>query len=332
MFKVILLIAMSALIASCQSDSNSKPITPEQALKMETDKLMSAPAATDFTKTLETDRIQIVKANLTYDEQKEMRTIGCKNVANGGWETDYKLDSELTVGQTFREETAHHNLLGNPNQSTTFTTVKEVRPDFTALEANFEALSLVGTPFTSVEQIFLQRPHNTMEKSYIFKGDEYPEVNYNMENWLNNFTAAAKEWIRSDYLQNPTGWSCRIQPGDAGYTSTVAKVMYNVMGRPTEAYMTESNTEGDVICEKRSRYNPESNEDPVYEKEPLASVNLGKGKEIYKKVVSNKFVTDDLVSCGGEDLYRSTLVTLDTGKIISSSVDKTLAAPFRTRQ
>lgn len=332
MTKVLILIAISAWLTSCQSDSNAKPITPEQALKFETEKILAAPAATDVTQTIKPDRIQVVKANLTYDEQKEMRTIGCKNLANGGYTTDYQLDRELTVGSTFRTEGADHELLGRENNSSSVDTIKEIRPDFIATETNFEFLSFSGTPFTSMDQIFLQRPHYIFEKTYTFQGDDYPSVNFDAGDYMKNFTAAAKDWLRADFLQNPTEWSCDIQYQDATYTSTVAKIAYNIMGRPTEAFLTDSTSASEVVCEKRDRVNFDNPEIPDYQKEPLARVKLGPGKKVQKTIVSNKFISDGLVTCGGEELFRSSVLTLDSGKVINSSVDKTVEAPFRTRQ
>lgn len=336
MTKLTILIVALAALNSCDSGSSSKakPQTDADLIEQGQQKLDQAAPVTDVTKTIMPDRIQLVKANLSYEEKKEMQTIGCKEATGGGYKVvDYQLDSETMAGDLFREESASDNLTENSSFSRTSRTVRKIQPNFISLEYNYEVVDLSGTPFKSIDEIFKQVPHYVSEQSYTFKDEGYPNVNFG-SGALDHLTPEATAYLRNDYLRNPTQWSCSLTyDSSANSSNQTDKIMYNFMGRPTEAYQEKSEVKGKVTCELRKSWNPDSTIEELKPiPKPLLKVEKGLGKRISNKVISNKYKTTDLVSCGGEELYRSELLVLDSGEIIYSRADKKLTAPIRLRQ
>ena len=336
MTKIAILILALVALNSCDSGSSekAKPQTDADLIEQGKQKLAQAATVADVTKTVVPDRIQLVKANLSYDEQKEMRTIGCK-ITETGYSTDYQLDPETEAGDVFRNESVSDKLTGNNSYYRTVKTVKKIHSSYIYVENNHEVLDLNGTPFKSIDEVFTQKPHYISEISYSFKNEQYPDVKYDLgiEKSLPNLTPAAAAFLKNEYVQNPTEWDCSIDFNSNKKSSMATdKINYNFMGRPTEAFHIKSEMKGKVTCKLYKKWNPFSGDELKFDRKPLVEVDKGTGTMITNSVVSNKYRTTDLVSCGGEELYRSELLVLDTGEILRSSADKKLNAPIRLRQ
>lgn len=320
----VLLFAFFPLLSACNnSSSGGSPKSAEEIQKDEQSKLQNSASATDMTALITPDRIQIVKENMSYEDKGAFYTIGCKTQGQMG--TFYQMDPLLQVGSQFRVESGSHSITDDAKSHyRSVETVTNLQPNLISKEENYEFMSLEGTPFSNLDQVFKGRPHSTMTMTFEFRADgSYPKSNYQHEYYL---TDTAKSWVASQ-PQKDFYWYCKVnydpsQPSSDSYEAD--EILYNIMGRPVKGYIEKSSSSGEVVCEKLSGTSSSSSED-----KPLNVVKLGHGTRTRVAIYTNQVASLNLAECGGVTVFYSSIVKLDSGKIISNRVEKTISAPLR---
>ncbi len=332
MTKLLILSVALITLNACDPAATGKAKTQEDMIVAANKKLSESGSVSDVTKSVLSDRVQTVKANLTTEEKKEMYTSGCK-VAGADSSTIYQLDPETQVDDQYRGETIREMITLSKSHNISTNTVREIRPDFISIETNYETLNLSEMPLKKIDEVFKKKPHSISEKTYDFQGELYPKINFDFSKTYENLTPEANSFLQSDLLQNPNEWYCHVDYNSSQKNNqTTDKINYNFMGRPTEAFLTKSETKGDVTCELFERFNPKVAKTIDFDRKALSVLKMGAGTLLRVKITSNKFKAFELMSCGGEKLYESEILTLDSGKILSSEVTKKLTSPARMRQ
>lgn len=294
------------LLSSCGSGGDGKS-TPAKPFE---DQVQEASAAADLTKTILPENSTLVKADLSYTEQSERFNVGCK-VAGQAYNHNKKFDPKLAVGQVFQTRSGYTSLLENLTLQTESKQIIELSVLKVVSEINF--LEIGDSGFT-IDQIFLAKPHLKVTLGYV--ADVNGELNQTDHNVVANYSQAA-----TDMLNNPApqGYSTYCYIEQKSNQSQVDKIKYNLNGREVLAFRQTYNSYGDVICEKRLHG----------KNEPEVKVNMGLGRKEEMDIFSNEVVTDLIYYCGGTKVFEMEKITLDSGKVVSSHVDKLLAAPLR---
>lgn len=309
MKKLIYSLATFVALSSCSnSGGSSSPAVPAKPLG---DQLSEAQSANDFSASILPEKFTVIKANLSYEEQKEKYTVGCKVQGELSWDP-YKIDPALHAGHVFKTKEGRSELLDYDNLQTLEKTIAQVEGQKIVAELNFLEGNFGGSSFTSVDQIFSRKPHITTTSIYK-EGATDSDFSY-----VANYTPAALEYLQS-HSGSDQYLSCSVSY-DAGLSpNTVDKVNYLLDGHNVVAYVNRSSHSGEVTCSRRTSGSNSEGE----------KVSLGSGMEQRITITSNAFVDDYTINCGGTGIYSMEKIVLDSGKIVKSSVTKTLSAPLR---
>lgn len=302
------LIAMFAL-SSCNSGGGGGSATPAKPLD---EQLAEAKSATDFTASILPEKFTVLKANLSYEEQKEMYGVGCKTQGEPSWDP-YKIDPSLHAGSTFKSKEGRSELLSLDTYQTLEKVIVSVEGQKVVTEVNFLDGSFAGTVFSSIDQIFTRKPHITTTSTYR-EGATDSDFSY-----VANYTQSALEYLQSvsskdSYLSCSVSWDM-----SAPNKNSTDKISYLLNGRQIVAFLKKSTQVGEVTCTKRY-YNQDSKSEEI---------KLGAGRKETIEIVSNDVVSESTVSCGGNEIFSMRKTALDSGKIISSEVKKALESPSR---
>lgn len=295
------------LLSSCGSGGDGKS-TPAKRFE---DQVLEAQPAADLTKTILPENSTLVKADLSYTEQSERFNVGCK-VAGQAYSHNKKFDPKLSVGQVFQSRSGSDSLFESMNLQTESKQIVELSALKVVSEVNF--LEIGGGSF-AIDQIFIAKPHLKVTVGY--SADINRELTQTDHDVVGNYSQAVKD--QTQHSTSPQGYSTHCYIQQKSNQSQVDKIKYNLNGREVLAFRQTYNSYGDVICEKRLDG----------KNEPEAKVNMGLGRKEEMDIFSNEVVTDFIYYCGGTKVFEMERIILDSGKVVSSHVNKLLAAPLR---
>ncbi len=303
------------VLTSCNSGSSGPAKSQEQIL-------IEANSATDYSKQIEMNHFTIIKANLTADEEKERFRLGCKTPGSDSGSID-EIDRSLQVGQIFKEQNAGSRILGDSSFSVKEEIVTAIEPKKISFDENFEKLELEGMPFTSVDQIFSRKPHVKSELTYSIEPNGGHTTTSKTTEF--NFTEAASDFLKSRMPTKSSFLACHVEYDKDNYksTRTIDKIFYNLNGKNVVGFLSKNKQVGNVVCEQYRETDGKTNSTPDFK------VSMGHGQNEYNDLMTNDVVHPSFVQCGGEVIFRMSKISLDSGKILSVFVEKTLAAPER---
>ncbi len=309
MKKTIYSLIAILVISACSNNSGSGgPGVPAKPLE---DQLSEAKSATDFTSTILPEKFTVVKADLSYEEQKEKYGIGCKTPGVPSWEP-YKIDPGLRPGLMFTTKEGRSELLDRDTIQTVEKTVTQIEGQKIVTELNYLEVSFSGTVFSTIDQVFTRKPHITITSTYK-EGATGSDFNV-----VANYTQSALEYIQNHSNDN-LYLSCSVAYGTEVSSRSVDKINYLMNGQNVLAFLSRDSHSGEVTCSRKK--SGSSNEEE--------KVSLGRGTEQSITISSNSLISDSTINCGGTELFRMDKIVLDSGKIVKSSVTKILSAPLR---
>lgn len=281
------------------------------------EQLQEANSVTDFSQSVLPEKFTVIKGNLSYDEQKEMYTVGCKKQGEPGV-GEAQFDSQLKPGQTFVTQHAFSEVLKSNTLFTIEKTITKINPLSLETEDNYLELSFGNIPFNSVDQIFQGKPHLLTTTTYtvnntggtIGQSDSKP-----------NLTPAARQYFESNPTPTDSNYVyCRVESDSASTQNSVDKINYQVNGQTVVAYLRRMTQVGEIVCTKEisGQYNQNAEK-----------MKMGPGRSEYIDISTNELVQNEILNCGGADVFRMQKLTLDSGKVMRTYIEKTLSAPLR---
>jgi hypothetical protein len=303
-YSTVAVVALSA----CSNSGSGGPSVPAKPLS---EQLSEAQSATDFASTILPEKFTVIKSNLSYEEQKEKYTVGCKIQGEPSWDP-YKIDPALRAGLLFTTKEVSSKLLERDTFQTVEKTIAQVEGQKIVAELNLLEVSFGDSLFTSIDQIFSRKPHITVSSTYK-EGATDSDFSY-----VANYTPAALEYLQS-HVAGDQYLSCSVSYETGISSNSVDKINYLLNGQNIVAYVSKNSHSGEVTCSKRTSGSNREEE----------KVNLGHGTDQSILITSNALINESTVNCGGAEVYRMDKIVLDSGKVIKSSVTKTLSAPLR---
>lgn len=306
-------VSILVLLSSCNSGGggSSTPAKPLPAKPL-SEQLEDAKSASDFSAKILPEKFTVVKANLSYEEEKERYTVGCKAQGEPSWQP-YLIDPALRAGLVFKTQEGRSELLSTDTFQTLEKVIIQIEGQKIVTELNFLEGIFSGTIFTSIDQIFSRKPHITTTANYK-EGATESDFSY-----VPNYTPEALQYFQQ-YPSSDSYLSCTISWSvDAPSQYSTDKIMYPVNGRQIVGYLKKRSEAGEVVCTKKFYKNDTKSEE----------VKLGLGRSETIEVVSNEIVNEATTECGGKTVFRSEKVVLDSGKVIRVDVQKVLEAPLR---
>ena len=319
--KYLGLLVFAQLAVSCNSGSSSSgtPLTPEQILQSQIDQLKNSPNISNFTELVKPNAITIVKENLNYEEEKEKYKYGCKTEGTDTSKPLYEIDKDLKLGSRFKEEWAQSNVLRSSSQSVSEKVITQLSKAEIISQVNYESIALFGLPFKSVDEIFSKRPHMISTVKYDFTNpNNYPKSDQNVEV---NLTTAAREAIAQANDSGRIYWSCSIDKSSESIFK-VDSIRYLISGQPVLAQRMKISRSGPVVCFERKP------NDPIPD-DKQKKITLGDGIDQIEQITSNEVVSSSITKCGGVLIYMTQSLKLNSGKMLSSWVNKIHEAPLR---
>jgi len=312
MKKLIYSVSILFLLSSCSNGGSSGPSAPAKPLK---EQLADAQSATDYSAKITPEKFTVIKANLSYDEQKEKYAVGCKKAGEPSWE-ETQIDPKLLVGHTFVDKQGRSALLETDTFDTQEKRIASVDGNRVVTEINFLEGSFGDSVFSSIDQIFSAKPHITLTVTYAQDANGKPQFE---TDYKGNYTPAALE-----YLQTRNGvqqyLSCSVSyEASSPYVHSTDKVSYQFDGHNVVAYVDKSSNSGEVKCSQRTAGTDKETE----------SISLGHGTTEHIVITSNELIHQGLLGCGGVELYRMDKIVLDSGKVIKADVTKKSSGPLR---
>lgn len=300
------------LLSSCSNGGGGGPSTPAKPLK---EQLADAQSATDFSAKILPEKFTVIKANLSYEEQKEKYAVGCKTPGMPSGEYN-EFDPKLLAGHVFVVKQGRSELLDSDTFDTQEKKIALIDGRKLVTEINYLEVSLGTTLFSSIDQIFYAKPHMTLTVDYIKDADGKPKMEYDFKG---NYTPAALEYFQT-HVGVDQYLSCSVSyESNSPYVRTVDKVNYQLDGHVVVAFVEKTSHAGEVTCSKRT-----SGSDQETEK-----ISLGHGTEERISFDSNEFIHEGILSCGGFQVYKIEKIVLDSGKVVKSDATKMLSAPLR---
>ena len=136
-----------------------------------------------------------------------------------------------------------------------------------------------------------------------------------------NLTSAAQQAIGDAGEGKTQSWSCNIDKS-TGSSYKVNSIRYVVSGKSVKAQQQKIMRNGPVTCYLR-KPNDQTPEDQK------KKIELGEGTSLTEIITTNEIVSTGHSNCGGVTVYMGDLMKLNTGKVLSSWVNKTTEAPLR---
>jgi hypothetical protein len=317
MKKIIYSLMVLACLSSCNSVSGSSgpAKSPEQQMQ-------EAASAKDFSATIVPNNFSVIKANLSYDEQKERYTIGCKT-PGVSYPSLNVVDQSLMIGQLFKTERAGDRILSKGWFSAFEESVVTAIEDHKiSIDSNYDRLEGFLLPFTDINQIFTKKPHMKNEITILIGASG--DITIGQSSVANNLSPAAKDFIQAHSQDSSSYVSCQVDDLNSKTTkSSVDKISYNLNGQSIVAYLERRIIEGEVFCSRYFETNGRQND------KPDLKVSMGHGRVESTTVSTNNLVKLGFENCGGSEIYRLSRTSLDSGKILDNYIQKTLSAPQR---
>lgn len=313
MKKLVYSVFVVLIMTACNSGGGG-PSVPAKSLE---EQLQEAKSATDFSESILPDSFTVIKANLTYEEQKERYAMGCKTPGQPSW-NGTQLDPNLIVGHTFKSVEGYSSLLEVDSKQTVERIVAGLNGSTIVTDMNFFEMTFTDPAFTSIDQIFVGKPHIKTTVTYKTVADGQPDIEYSM---VPNLTPAAREFWERESAANNKYLSCVVK-SDIGnsYADSADKISYQLDGHSVTGFLVRSTYTGQIECSQQSSGSAN---------DQAPKVAMGSGRLERMVIYSNDLIYKDLLGCGGVEVFEMSRTVLDNGKIIKSNVTKLLAAPLR---
>lgn len=325
----LLATALSSVVifSGCNNDGGkSGPV------KTQADLLKEASSASDYSTQIPMSSFTVIKRDLTYDEQKERYDVGCVTPGQQYGKSIEEMDNRFAAGQIFIEHGAFSSVKAKPYAAKTEKNILKVEPRSYNFEENYLEMAPFG-PFQTINDIFTQKPHMTNKENFTLKDGS---LRSDREMLSSNLTQTAVNYIASNPggVYGNTFVSCSYDYKNDGdklkSTSRIDKVSYMLNNKTVTAYVQTSTTlTPNIICKQYTVKEAGGGTIHLDDLKPDFVADMGPGYSEMITVSSNEVVNEGFFKCGGSELYFSYKVGLDSGKVLSSSVKKILAAPLR---
>lgn len=313
MKKLICSVSLMALLLSCNSGGGGSS-APAKPLN---EQLAEANSAMDFTATIKSNSFSMIKANLNYNEQKERYTLGCKTQGEPSWDQN-KLDTRLDAGMIYRVQEGRSAIITTDYYQITEREIISVGLQKLVMGISIEIGSFTGTPFTSIDQVFISKPHITESVNFTTKPDGTIQSDYS---YTANYTQSALEYLQSHPSENSYLSCSTSYDMNAPSIHTVDKISYQMNGRPVLAYLVKESREGEISCGMRKYGDSGENDNDL--------IKMGTGRLERVEIYTNEIVHQGIMTCGGASVFRTEKIVLSSGKVVKTEVIKTLLAPNR---